>query len=719
MKSISSYWMIGVLLALSFAAGPAFAGGCNLDPVNGRIKHVVYLQFDNVHLRRDNPNVPSDLEQIPNLLSFLVDDGTLLTNHHTPLISHTSVDIVTSLTGVYGEKFGFGVGNSFGYFFDGAIKFASSFTYWTDQLLDGTYEMIDQNGNNAPAPWVPFTRAGCDVGAFSIANIEFENITSDITNVFGASSPQASEASTNPTLATADFEGIIIHCAQGSALCTKGAPDLLPQEPGGYSGFNALYGNVNVAPAINHGAACVNDLDGNPVADSHGNCGFPGFDPRPAQSLGYVATMLEAGVQVVYFYIEDAHDNDPGLSGVPASVAGTFGPGEAGYVTQLQAYNKAFGEFFARLEKDGITKDNTLFIITADENDHFVGGPPSPANCDGVTIPCTYAKKGEIDADLSLLFNTEFSNTTPFSVHSDDAPTFYIDGNPSPTTSVTRTLERQAGQLVGFDPVVGPSGSNNLVTQALADPAEEALLHMISFEANRTPNFVLFGNPDYFLSASGNTTPTCTPTTGSGLYASCFTEGTGFAWNHGDFQNQITHTWLGIVGPGVKAQGRLGSFFTDHTDIRPTLLRLVGLTDDYAHDGRVIVEALEEESLPRALRENLVTLSLLGQAYKQINAPRGTLGRRTLTGISTRALKSSDPGDITYFNLEAEIAELTARRNAIAGPMIDMLEGAAFQNQPIDEPQALALILRADALLDSVPGPSASPHGQVSAGPPM
>ena len=56
-----------------------------------------------------------------------------------------------------------------------------------------------------------------------------------------------------------------------------------------------------------------------------------------------------------------------------------------------QAYNKAFGEFFARLAKDGITKDNTLFIITADENDHFVGGPPSPANCDGVTTPCTYA----------------------------------------------------------------------------------------------------------------------------------------------------------------------------------------------------------------------------------------------------------------------------------------------------------------------------------------
>ena len=40
-------------------------------------------------------------------------------------------------------------------------------------------QMVDQRGKIHPAPWVPFTRAGCDVGAFSVANIEFENTTSD------------------------------------------------------------------------------------------------------------------------------------------------------------------------------------------------------------------------------------------------------------------------------------------------------------------------------------------------------------------------------------------------------------------------------------------------------------------------------------------------------------------------------------------------------------
>src|SRR5262249_4488992 len=37
------------------------------------IKRVVVLDFDNVHLTRDIPNVPSDLEQMPHLLNFLKD----------------------------------------------------------------------------------------------------------------------------------------------------------------------------------------------------------------------------------------------------------------------------------------------------------------------------------------------------------------------------------------------------------------------------------------------------------------------------------------------------------------------------------------------------------------------------------------------------------------------------------------------------------------------
>src|SRR5579875_2534442 len=59
---------------------------CHLK--NG-IRHVIYIQFDNVHLMRDNPNVPSDLEQMPHLLDFIEGKGVTLSNNHTPLIAHT------------------------------------------------------------------------------------------------------------------------------------------------------------------------------------------------------------------------------------------------------------------------------------------------------------------------------------------------------------------------------------------------------------------------------------------------------------------------------------------------------------------------------------------------------------------------------------------------------------------------------------------------------
>src|SRR6201987_1002408 len=206
-----------VLFPQSVAAHPAPPpppphSGCDLDSFNNQIQHVIYIQFDNVHFLRDNPNVPSDLEQMPHLLNFLENNGTLLTNHHTPLIAHTADDILTSLTGVYPERHGQAVSNSFNYFNpadpDGlGSTFTTSFTYWTDvvdPVADPSFNLLTPSGANAPAPWVPFTRAGCNVGAVSIANMELENTRADITTVFGAGSPEAIEATNNPGQANRD-----------------------------------------------------------------------------------------------------------------------------------------------------------------------------------------------------------------------------------------------------------------------------------------------------------------------------------------------------------------------------------------------------------------------------------------------------------------------------------------------------------------------------------
>jgi len=110
------------------------ADGCHLDSANGAIQHVIYLQFDNTHFRRDNPNVPSDLEQMPHLLNFIRGNGTLLTNDHTVLISHTAGGIMSSLTGVYPDRHGQAVSNSFKYYrpdASGLTNTGVSFAYWT------------------------------------------------------------------------------------------------------------------------------------------------------------------------------------------------------------------------------------------------------------------------------------------------------------------------------------------------------------------------------------------------------------------------------------------------------------------------------------------------------------------------------------------------------------------------------------------------------------
>ena len=89
-------WVVAVALALAVSWGPGTAraaSACSLGP-NGQIKHVVVLQFDNTHLARDASGVPSDVEQMPALKSFLESNGTLLSNDHTILISHTAGGIV-------------------------------------------------------------------------------------------------------------------------------------------------------------------------------------------------------------------------------------------------------------------------------------------------------------------------------------------------------------------------------------------------------------------------------------------------------------------------------------------------------------------------------------------------------------------------------------------------------------------------------------------------
>ena len=106
--------LLACAILVAVAALPANArAACQLG--NG-IQHVVYVEFDNVHFIRDNPNVPSDLEQMPHLLNFIKQNGTLDAGDHAVLISHTANDILTTQTGLYSDNDGIAVANSFGVF---------------------------------------------------------------------------------------------------------------------------------------------------------------------------------------------------------------------------------------------------------------------------------------------------------------------------------------------------------------------------------------------------------------------------------------------------------------------------------------------------------------------------------------------------------------------------------------------------------------------------
>jgi len=774
--------------ALAAQAGPGLAAtkaepahpvshvvATNACQLGNGVKHVVQITFDNVHFFRDNPNVPSDLEMMPNLLNFFENNGTFLSNNHTPLIAHTAIDILTSLTGLYGDRQGMpGMNNAFRTFNpDGTTDPASAFAYWTDPIFDtagtpnpghdtnpsmvysptppATTSPPPQPNTITPGPWAPYTRAGCDAGYVGTANVELENTAVDIPKVFGPDSPEAQQLAADPDhfkdQEVADYVGVAVHCAQGSAFCadaqgvkfgqTSPSPtasaDLLPDEPGGYNGFQGLFGHRYVAPQLGAGTPNVTrngfqvtnaagnlvDLNGNQLNGAFltNQPGFPGFSNiNASQTLAYLADMQESGVPITSGYIADVHGNEhiPALTGTGGPCNGApsaLGPGSACYVAQAQYYNQAFGTFFQRLAADGITPQNTLFVLSSDEGDHVAGAnvgraiQPTPANCDGATVSgdtvtldvlCTYPPQsngtlsfGELSGNLTGLLATEKNNTTPFTAVSDSAPGFYVTGNPGPNTDVVRQLEQDAGGLTAANPY---TGTTQPITNYLADHTEEAILHMVNADPARTPTFTMFARPDYFLSTGA-----------ANCNAPCVGQNAGFAYNHGDYAAEIDTNFVGFAGPGVKNLGLDGTAanagpnsagpdsgqvtvpgsgtagtWVDETDIRPTTMYLLGLQDDYEHDGRVITQILDS---PNAALSGQ-GVNALGDCYKQLNSSVGEFGTATLQA-ATKAIEGSSPGDRVYRQTDQALSVLEASRDSLAGTIKGELEAAAFSNAPI------------------------------------
>ncbi|MGH8888200.1 MAG: hypothetical protein ACRDV3_00380 [Acidothermaceae bacterium] len=719
-------------------------GSCQLGD---GVKHVIEITFDNVHFFRDNPNVPSDLEQMPTLLHFLEANGTVLSNMHTPLIAHTAEDSLAIYTGLYGDRHGMPVSNSYkSYHPDGTTEPDGSFVYWTSPVYntataapsttDTSPSMVysdpanpSANGSITPAPWVPFTRAGCSVGDFSTANMVLENAPVDIPSVFGANSPEAAQLAADSANAPfwdseiADYIGVAVHCAKGATICSdakavkfgqtaptaSAAADKLPSEPGGYDGYQALFGAKYVAPQIgagtpnetSHGypvtdaSGNLTDLNGNTIKESFANKpGFPGFNPTATQSLAYVADMQEAGIPVTYAYISDIHDKKPGQTGCTSNSLGALGPGDPCMESNAAEYDQAFAKFLDRLAKDGITPKNTEFVVSAEENDHFAGanaGRASTPSCTGTT--CSYAagQIGELEANLPDLLKTQTGDMTPFAVEPQGA-VMYVTGTasrpqPGADNPSVRQLERDTAALTADNPYSG--AKNEKIVNYQADAVEQQILHMQTADPLRTPTYTIFPKPDYYFcqSASLSTCPA-----GVTVYSK-------FAWNHGYYSPDIDITWAAFVGPNVRDGGVDGraanngpavvdpnatktvpelstqGTWADETDIRPTLLSLVGLRDDYRGDGRVITQILRQ--VPR----RLAGTTDLGNAFKQLDASVGQFGTDTLIADTAALASGSATNDHQFTEIERALAGLGAARTALATKISQTLWSAEFDDR--------------------------------------
>ena len=229
-------------------------------------------------------------------------------------------------------------------------------------------------------------------------------------------------------------------------------------------------------------------------------------------------------------------------------------------------------------------------------------------------------------------------------------------------------------------------------------------------DPNRTPSFTVWPKGDFFLtSGTGDTRTTfdgCpSGTTAANAGTNCVSISNAFAWDHGYYAPEIDNTWLGLVGPGVANKGVDGrsaadgpssadgansdpqlvtpsddhGTWADETDMRPTLLALTGLKDDYVDDGRVLVEDLTNPP-DKAGQPKFQRLAL---CYKQLNSSVGVFGTDLILA-DTAALKTgSSSDDSAYDSVLSNIETLGAARDALATKIKNNLFVAEFNNHPI------------------------------------
>ena len=462
----------------------------------------------------------------------------MFSNLHTPLIAHTADDSLTIYTGLYGDRHGQPLTNSYKtYNPDGTTDPADSFTYWTvpistPQTNAGPPNTVDTTPSMAysdtcrprsatpaqtPAPWVPFTRAGCTVGNFSTANMVLENTGRRRARPSSARTrPRRSSTAADPDNykdpETAEYVGVAMHCAKGAAICAarrRRRParrrSCRPSR-GGYHGYQALFGAKYIAPAIGGGP----DHDAQRLPGHRrqrqprrprratrsrsrlrGTPASPGSTRRRRRASPCIADMQEAGIPVTYGYISDLHENKAGHAhrlhhDRDAATAGRpVGPGDSCYVDERAALRPGVREVLPAAADDGITPANTLFVISSEENDQFAGANVGRAiraharrlrrRHHAVQLPDGHDRRAAGEHQGPALRPSD-SATTQFDIEPQGA-SIYVQGNPAADNPAVRQLERDTAAMTNpHDPYSGVD--NEKIVHYQAGALEQRVLHM-------------------------------------------------------------------------------------------------------------------------------------------------------------------------------------------------------------------------------------------------
>jgi len=150
----------------------------------------------------------------------------------------------------------------------------------------------------------------------------------------------------------------------------------------------------------------------------------------------------------------------------------------------------------------------------------------------------------------------------------------------------------------------------------------------------------------------------------------------------------------------VPQASRVGTW-VEETDIRPTMLYLLRLKDDYESDGHVISQALA--STPRSLSST----DALAAAYDQIESSVGRFATDTLIADTKALASGSSSSDAAYTREQRELRVLSSSRDLLATRIKKELSDAA-QGQEPNRLEVVAELVLVQTLLHSADAFAAS-----------